>query len=68
MKGQSKQEISQVKKEMEKTYNEMLEGIKEKVIYIYIYIMFTSYISYIERLHIITMCWVLLSLVRSLTN
>lgn len=66
MKGQSKQEIAQVKKEMEKTYNEMLEGIKEKVIYIYI--IFTSYISYIERLHIITMCWVLLSLVRSLTN
>lgn len=32
MKGQSKQEIAQVKKEMEKTYNEMLEGIKEKVI------------------------------------
>lgn len=31
MKGQSKQEISQVKKEMEKTYNEMLEGIKEKI-------------------------------------
>lgn len=66
MKGQSKQEIAQVKKEMEKTYNEMLEGIKEKVIYIYI--IFTSYISYIERLYIITMCWVLLSLVRSLTN
>lgn len=66
MKGQSKQEIAQVKKEMEKTYNEMLEGIKGKVIYIYI--IFTSYISYIERLYIITMCWVLLSLVRSLTN
>ncbi|KAF2572207.1 hypothetical protein F2Q70_00003278, partial [Brassica cretica] len=31
MKGQSKQEIAQVKKEMEKTYNEMLEGIKEKI-------------------------------------
>ncbi|KAH0858768.1 hypothetical protein HID58_087029 [Brassica napus] len=31
MKGQSKQEIAQVKKEMEKTYNEMLEGIKGKI-------------------------------------
>jgi len=33
MKGwSSKQEISQMKKELEKSHNEMLEGIKEKVI------------------------------------
>lgn len=32
MKGwSSKQEISQMKKELEKSHNEMLEGIKEKV-------------------------------------
>lgn len=51
MKGQSKQEISQVKKEMEKTYNEMLEGIKEKV-----YIIYSLHSSVILNVYISSLC------------
>lgn len=51
MKGSSsKQEISQVKKEVEKSYNEMLHGIKEKVWFNF------SFIDVYMNILIITCC------------